>query len=236
MKHTTRHPEINVKMVGEDGNAFAILARVRRALLDGGVSKTEVKAFMDEATSGDHDHLLVTVMNWVDVDGSDEAAAFQDQHRDPAAEGFAAARRDNAAAAVIVSTPAEARSAADLSADHRDGKHQRVQDQVHACPLCGGPKREDAAPVLSKSVRKRLAALGRGRDPLDEFIGNVTAISELAEALVEIVDDHFDVDPEAVTWGNVGDSQKTLADLQSILDRIRGQGEWSTDDSTERSS
>ncbi len=64
-----RHPEVRVSLVGEDGNAFAILALVRQGLRRAGVPEEEVAAFVREATAEDYDHLLVTVMRWVDVDG-----------------------------------------------------------------------------------------------------------------------------------------------------------------------
>lgn len=63
----TKYPEIEVELLGEDGNAFAILGTVRRALRRAGVSEEERAAFMAEATSGDYDHLLQTVMAWVEV-------------------------------------------------------------------------------------------------------------------------------------------------------------------------
>jgi hypothetical protein len=56
-----------VKLVGEDGNAFAIIARVRRALLKAGLQE-EVAAFVKEATSGDYDHLLATCIAYVEVE------------------------------------------------------------------------------------------------------------------------------------------------------------------------
>lgn len=62
-----RHPEITVDLIGEDGNAFAILGRVQRALRRGGVPDAEISEFMAEAKSGDYDHLLVTVMRWVNA-------------------------------------------------------------------------------------------------------------------------------------------------------------------------
>ncbi len=53
-------------LVGEDGNAFNILGRARRALRDAGRGY-EWAAFEAEATSGDYDHLLATVMRWFEV-------------------------------------------------------------------------------------------------------------------------------------------------------------------------
>lgn len=62
-----RHPEIEVRLLGTDGNAFAVLGRVRRALRDAGLPPEEVTEFMLEATSGDYDHLLATCFRWVEV-------------------------------------------------------------------------------------------------------------------------------------------------------------------------
>jgi hypothetical protein len=55
-----------VKLVGTDGNAFAILGKVNKALKAAGL-KNEASAFMTEAMSGDYDHLLQTAMKYVDV-------------------------------------------------------------------------------------------------------------------------------------------------------------------------
>jgi hypothetical protein len=63
----SRYPHIEVKLIGEDGNAFAILGRVTQAMRRHGVSDAEVKSFMAEATAGDYDHLLATAIQWVSV-------------------------------------------------------------------------------------------------------------------------------------------------------------------------
>ena len=63
-----RHPEVRVQLVGEDGNAFAVLATVRMALRRAGVPEQEVLAFVREATAGDYDELLRTCMRWVNVE------------------------------------------------------------------------------------------------------------------------------------------------------------------------
>lgn len=62
-----KYPDIEVSLVGEDGNAFAILGKVQLEMRRRGVDRKEVKEFFDEATSGDYDHLLQTAMNWVTV-------------------------------------------------------------------------------------------------------------------------------------------------------------------------
>jgi hypothetical protein len=66
-----KYPEIKVQLVGEDGNAFSILGRVQGALKRARVPPEEVKAFIAEATSSDYNHLLRTVMAWVNTDGEE---------------------------------------------------------------------------------------------------------------------------------------------------------------------
>lgn len=63
-----KYPGIEVQLSGEDGNAYAIIGRVRKALQLGGATMDEVMEFHAEATSGDYDHLLQTCMRWVEVD------------------------------------------------------------------------------------------------------------------------------------------------------------------------
>ena len=63
-----RSPDIVVRLTGEDGNAFAVLGTVRRALKEGGVDAETISEFFADATEGGYDDLLVTVMRWVTVE------------------------------------------------------------------------------------------------------------------------------------------------------------------------
>ena len=63
-----KYPDVFVQLTGEDGNAFAILGRVRKALKKAGVDKAEIQAFTEEATRGDYSHLLATVTDTVDFE------------------------------------------------------------------------------------------------------------------------------------------------------------------------
>lgn len=56
-----------VQLTGEDGNAFGILGRVRRAITRSNHPEL-ADEFLTEATSGDYDHLLRTCMRYVTVD------------------------------------------------------------------------------------------------------------------------------------------------------------------------
>jgi len=66
-----KYPGVRVKLIGEDGNAFAILGAVSKALRQANVPKSEIDAFFSEATAGDYNHLLRTVMKTVEVGGAD---------------------------------------------------------------------------------------------------------------------------------------------------------------------
>lgn len=63
----TKYPDINIPLIGEDGNAFSILGRVSRSMRQNGLAD-EWKVFESEATAGDYDHLLRTVMEWFSVE------------------------------------------------------------------------------------------------------------------------------------------------------------------------
>ena len=60
-----KYPQVKVKLVGEDGNAFAIMGRVITALKKAGVSAEEISLYQKESMSGDYDNLLMTAMRWV---------------------------------------------------------------------------------------------------------------------------------------------------------------------------
>jgi len=62
-----KYENIEVELVGRDGNAYAILGRVIKAMREAGLEKSEIDAFTKEATQGDYDALLVTVAKWVNV-------------------------------------------------------------------------------------------------------------------------------------------------------------------------
>ena len=62
-----KYPDVEVQLVGEDGNAFAIMGRVASALKRAGVSQEEIDEYYAESTAGDYDHLLQTAVKWVAV-------------------------------------------------------------------------------------------------------------------------------------------------------------------------
>lgn len=62
-----KYPDVKVKLVGQDGNAFAIMGAVQTALKKAGVDKDVISDYLAEAMSGDYNDLLRTTMKWVVV-------------------------------------------------------------------------------------------------------------------------------------------------------------------------
>ncbi len=55
---------VNLDLVGTDGNAFAIMGAFKRQAKKEGWSEDEINAVLDEAKSGDYNHLLATIINY----------------------------------------------------------------------------------------------------------------------------------------------------------------------------
>jgi hypothetical protein len=68
MKNMTTLGKPTVKLIGHNGNAFAIMGRVKKALMLAGADKEYIDKYLKEAISGDYDHLLVVSMEYVDVE------------------------------------------------------------------------------------------------------------------------------------------------------------------------
>ena len=62
-----KFPHVEVELVGQDGNAFAILGAASKAMRRADVDKADIDEMMAEAMSGDYNHLLQTVMAKVAV-------------------------------------------------------------------------------------------------------------------------------------------------------------------------
>ena len=57
-----------VKLLGRDGNAFAILGTCAKAARATGWDKARIDAFLGKAADGDYDHLLGVVMEHFEVE------------------------------------------------------------------------------------------------------------------------------------------------------------------------
>ncbi len=63
-----KYKNITVQLTGQDGNAFAIMAKVSKALRSNDVAESEVEQYLAESMEGDYDSLLRTAMSWVNVE------------------------------------------------------------------------------------------------------------------------------------------------------------------------
>ncbi len=63
-----KFPEVEVRLVGEDGNALAIMGRVTNAMERAGLSEADRKAYTVAAMSGDYNNLLRVTMETVTCD------------------------------------------------------------------------------------------------------------------------------------------------------------------------
>lgn len=56
-----------LKIIGTDGNSFALLGKARRAAREAGWDRQQIDDVMEEAMNGDYNHLLRTLMDHFDV-------------------------------------------------------------------------------------------------------------------------------------------------------------------------
>ena len=56
-----------LKLIGQDKNAFVILGLAQRAAKKDGWTKEAIDKFLEEAKSGDHDHLLSTCSKYFNI-------------------------------------------------------------------------------------------------------------------------------------------------------------------------
>jgi hypothetical protein len=101
-------------------------------------------------------------------------------------------------------------------------------------PERGGPESESVrrngitfrreTPTLLRVRAKEINSMPNPKETArDRFMATVREIQATLAAISEAADDHFDVEPEAVTWANVGDAKRTLTGLNEVLAIIRGE-------------
>lgn len=61
-----KYPEVTAIIT--DGNAFAIMGAVQKALRRAGVPKEELDAYFTESTSGDYENLIAVAESWVNTE------------------------------------------------------------------------------------------------------------------------------------------------------------------------
>lgn len=77
----TTQTGVKVDLKGVDGNVFAIMGTVTKAMRRAGVSAEAIAAYIKEATEGDYDHALQATMQYVDVQwGADEEDEDEEEY------------------------------------------------------------------------------------------------------------------------------------------------------------
>ncbi len=59
---------VNLSLVGENGNAFAIMGAFRRQAVREGWTTEEINTVLEEAQKSDYDHLLSTILTYCEHD------------------------------------------------------------------------------------------------------------------------------------------------------------------------
>lgn len=59
--------DVKVQLSGNDGNAFAIMGAVKKALKQAGATREELDEYLKDSMSGDYDNLLRVAAKWVKV-------------------------------------------------------------------------------------------------------------------------------------------------------------------------
>jgi hypothetical protein len=65
MNSNVKFPNVKVKLIGEDGNAIAIMARVTRAMRKANCPAEDIKAYTEACMSSDYNNLLRVTMQTV---------------------------------------------------------------------------------------------------------------------------------------------------------------------------
>lgn len=62
-----KYPNIKAKLIGQDGNAYAIIGTVKQALRKANVPQSDIDEFVVDAMSGDYNNVITTALKWVTV-------------------------------------------------------------------------------------------------------------------------------------------------------------------------
>lgn len=63
-----KYPQVTVKIVGGDGNAYAVLGAVKREMRRHKLTDEQYEEYEKEATADDYNHLLRVTMTYFNVE------------------------------------------------------------------------------------------------------------------------------------------------------------------------
>ena len=70
---------LNLELVGVDGNAYAVMGVFSRQARREGWTQEEIDSVLEEAQSGDYDHLLSTIMTYCEPQDEEEQENEEEQ-------------------------------------------------------------------------------------------------------------------------------------------------------------
>lgn len=59
--------DIDVQLTGTDGNAFAILGTMQKAMRNAGIPAADINTFINDATAADYNHLIRTCGEYANI-------------------------------------------------------------------------------------------------------------------------------------------------------------------------
>lgn len=62
-----KFPQVRVNLSGREGNAYSIIGICIQTALKGKIPNADILAFLNEAISGDYDHMLATCCEWFTI-------------------------------------------------------------------------------------------------------------------------------------------------------------------------
>jgi hypothetical protein len=72
MRTKTKSKKVKMQLVGLDGNAYSVMGAFQQEARRQGWTKEEIDKVLNEAMSGDYNHLLATIIENVDMPDEDE--------------------------------------------------------------------------------------------------------------------------------------------------------------------
>ena len=72
---------VNLELVGVDGNAYAVMGVFSRQARREGWTQEEIDLVLEEAKSGDYDHLLSTIMTYCEPQDEEELEDEEEQEQ-----------------------------------------------------------------------------------------------------------------------------------------------------------
>lgn len=73
---------LNLELVGVDGNAYAVMGVFSRQARREGWTQEEIDSVLEEAQSGDYDHLLSTIMTYCEPQDEEEPEDEEEEQED----------------------------------------------------------------------------------------------------------------------------------------------------------